>query len=53
MSRRALPVWVSKNVSGESLSELLGSSQGETFGFVPAGTGGALGAAGAGLVGKF
>ena len=29
------------------------SSKGETFGFVPAGRGGAFGAAGAGLVGKF
>ena len=42
-----------KIVSGEWLSESLGSSKGETFGFVPAGGGGAFGAAEAGLVGKF
>ena len=29
------------------------SSKGETFGFVPTGRGGAFGAAGVGLVGKF
>ena len=48
-----LPVLVSKGVSGESLSELLGSSKGETFGVVPVGRGGAFGAARVGLVGKF
>ena len=49
----SLPVLVSKNVLGESLLESLGSNKGETSGFVPAGRGGAFGAAGAGLVGKF
>ena len=44
---------MSKGVSGESLSELLGSSKVETFGVAPVGRGGAFGAAGAGLVGKF
>ena len=44
---------MSKGVLGESLPESLGSSKGETLGFVPAGRGGALGATGAGLVGKF
>ena len=53
LSRRALPVLVSKNILGESLLESLGSNKGETSGFVPAGRGGAFGAAGAGLVGKF
>ena len=48
-----MTVLVSKSVSGESLSELLGSSKGETFGIVPVGRGGAFGAAGIGLVGKF
>ena len=43
---------MSKSVSRESLLESLGSSKGETFGFVTAGRGGAFGAAGAGLVGK-
>ena len=47
-----LPVLVSKVVSGESLSELLGSSKGETFGVVPVGRG-VSGAAGVRLVGKF
>ena len=44
---------MSKGVLGESLPESLGSSKGETLRFVPAGRGGALGATGAGLVGKF
>ena len=44
---------MSKRVSGESLLESLGSSKEETFGFVPAGRGGAFGAAGAGLVETF
>ena len=44
---------MSKGVSGESLSELLGSSKGETFGVAPVGRGGAFGVAGIGLVGKF
>ena len=43
---------MSKSVSRESLLESLGSSKGETFGFVTAGRGGAFGAAGEGLVGK-
>ena len=51
--RKVLSVWMSKGVLGESLPESLGSSKGETLGFVPAGRGGALGATGAGLVGKF
>ena len=33
---------MSKGVSGESLSELLGSSKGETFRVAPAGRGGAI-----------
>ena len=44
---------MSKGVSGEQLSELLGSSKGETFGIVPVGRGGVFGAAGVGLVRKF
>ena len=44
---------MSKVVSRKSLLESLDSSKGETFGFVPAGGGGAFGAAEAGLVGKF
>jgi len=44
---------VSKGVSEKSLSELLGSSKGETFGVEPVGRGGAFGVAGIGLVGKF
>ena len=44
--------WCQK-VSGELLSEVLGSSKGETFGAVPVGRGGAFGVAGVGLVGKF
>ena len=44
---------MSKGVLGESLPESLGSSKGETLGFVPTGRGGALGATSAGLVGKF
>ena len=48
--RRVLPVLVSKSVSGESLSELLGSNKGETFGVVPVGRGGAFGV---GFVEKF
>ena len=44
---------MSKGVSGESLSELLGSSKGETFGVAPVGRGGAFGPARVGLVGKF
>jgi len=47
-----LPVVVSQSVSGES-SEALSSRKRETFGFAPVGRGGAFGAAGAGLVGKF
>ena len=43
---------MSKSVSGELLLESLVSSEGEPSGFVPAGRGGAFGAAGAGLVGK-
>ena len=38
---------------GESLLESLGSKKGKTSGFVPAGRGGAFGAAGAGLGGNF
>ena len=37
-----------KNILGESLSESLGSNQGETSGIVPAGRGGAFEAAGQG-----
>jgi len=44
---------MSKGVLGELLPESLGSSKGETLGFVPASRGGALGVTGAGLVGKF
>ena len=44
---------MSKSISGESLSESLGSRKRETFGFVPVGREGAFGAAGAGLVRKF
>ena len=51
--RKVLLVLMSKGVLGESLPESLGSSKGETLGFVPAGRGGTLGATGAGLVGKF
>ena len=51
--RKVLSVLMSKGVLGESLPESLGSSKGETLGFVPAGRGGVLGATGAGLVGKF
>ena len=51
--RKVLLVLMSKCVLGESLPESLCSSKGETLGFVPAGRGGALGATGAGLVGKF
>ena len=43
---------MSKGVLGESLPESLASSKGETSGFLPPGWGGALGATGAGLVGK-
>ena len=53
LSKKGLPVLMSKSVSGEWLLESLGSSEGETFGFVPAGRGGAFGAAKVGLVGKF
>ena len=35
------------------MSESLSSNKGETSGFMPAGRGGAIGAAGARLVGKF
>lgn len=52
LSRKVLPVLVSKSVSGES-SESLGPSKGETFGFAPVGRGGAFGVAWAELVGKF
>ena len=51
--RKVLSVLMSKGVFGESLPESLGSSKGETLGFVPIGRGGVLGATGAGLVGKF
>ena len=44
---------MSKGVSGESLSELLGSSKGEIFGVGPVGREGAFGVAGVGLVRKF
>ena len=44
---------MSKDVSWESLSELLGSSKGETSGVAPVGRGGAFGVSGVGLVGKF
>ena len=47
------PGWVSKNISGESLSELLGSSKGETVGVAPVGRGGAFEVTGLGYVGKF
>ena len=53
LSRKVFPVLVSKSISGESLSESLGSRKRETFGFVPVGREGAFGAAGAGLVEKF
>ena len=53
LSRKVLPVLVSKSVSGESLSESLGSSKGETFRVMPVGRGGAFGVARVGLVGKF
>ena len=53
LSKKGLPVLVSKSVSAESFLASLGSIEGETFGFVPAGRGGAFGAAGEGLVGKF
>ena len=53
LSKKVLPVLVSKGVSGESLSELLGSSKGELFGVAPVGRGGAFGVAGVGLVRKF
>ena len=43
---------MSKSVLVESLPESLGSSKGETLGFVPAGRGGVLGATRAGLIGK-
>ena len=51
--KKGLPVLMSKSVSGESLLESLGSSEGETFGFVPTDRGGEFGAAGAGLVETF
>ena len=53
LSRRALPLWVSKNISEESLLASLGSNKVETSGFMPADRGWAFGVAGAGLVGKF
>ena len=53
LSKKVLPVLVSKGVSGESLSELLGSSKGEIFGVGPVGREGAFGVAGVGLVRKF
>ena len=43
---------MSKGVLGESLPESLGSSKGETLGFVPIDRGGVLGATRAGLVRK-
>ena len=43
---------MSKGVLGELLPESLGSSKGETLGFVPAGRGGGLGATGAGACRK-
>ena len=51
--KKGLPVLMSKSVSGELLLESLGSSKEETFRFVPAGRGGAFGAARAGLVETF
>ena len=51
--KKVLPVLVSKGVSEKSLSELLGSSKGETFGVEPVGRGGAFGVAGVALVGRF
>ena len=53
LSRKVLPVLVSKSVSGELLSESLCPSKGETFRFTSVGRGGAFGAARAGLDGKF
>ena len=44
---------MSKGVSGELLSELLGSSKGETFGDALVGRGGEFGVARIGLVRKF
>ena len=41
--RKVLSVLMSKGVLGESLPESLGSSKGETLGFVPIGRGGVLG----------
>ena len=40
-------------VSGESLSEVLGSSKGETFGVAPVGRGGSFGVDGIELAGNF
>ena len=53
LSKKVLPVLMSKSISGESLLESLGSSKGETFGVAPIGRGGAFGIAGVGLVGNF
>ena len=50
--RKVLLVLMSKGVLGELLPESLGSSKGETLGFVPIGRGGVLGATRAGLVRK-
>ena len=53
LSKKVFPVLVSKGVLGELLSELLGSSKGETFGVALVGRGGAFGVARMELVGKF
>ena len=50
--RKVFSVLMLKGVLGESLSKSLGFIKGETLGYVPSGRGGALGATGAGLVGK-
>ena len=51
--RKVLSVLMLKGVLRELLPKSLGSIKGDTLGFVPAGRGGALGATGAGWVGKF
>lgn len=50
LSGKVWSVLVSKSVSGELLLESLGSSKEEIFGSMPAGRGGAFGAAGTGLM---
>ena len=52
LCRKVLSVLVSQSISEES-SEQLGFIKRENFGFMPVVRGGAFGAAGAGLVGKF